>query len=256
MEAANLYDEWVQAGRDFQSGIDLLGKVSKNRLLARNISRSEKTYSGKLDYELRKACGVGTSATVTVKPVAVSAKGIKPVAAKPSAPVKKADPVIYPPEVEKVKTEYAELYNLRAKQHGLLTEVTPDNAPENIKKRKTLTDSIAQISQRLELLYAAKEAYFEHGTLPDMDSLFAPAQQTQQKADELPNDVAELKKMKYLLLKSITKAKHMLEYQNEAKQKRPNPMPEGPRRLELTLRVEQRTKEVERIEYKLVELAH
>lgn len=287
-------EQWIEDGKDFNAGIQLLNVIGKNKKLAQNISRNPKRYASTLEAELRKYGNVWKEKTkaVVVKdmlpkpedfnkfpgPVAPDPEAktegeetdeipagenteaeeetVNVEAEKAEAPEAPAKAETYPPEIEKIKSEYSRLYNLRARLHGQLTDVAPDNAPANVKKRKTLGDSISEISLKLELLYAAKEAYFETGTMPDMDALFGDPKKVIHELAELPNDVKELKKMKKALQVSIHKAKNKLEFQEETKQKRSNPMPSGPKRLDLEKTIEEKTAEIERIEYKLVELAH
>jgi len=288
--------QWIDNGEEYNSGLLLLSEIGKVMpQMIRIMTNRPNRYADKLKYELLKASGLYKQETVEAQSsdqdtdesekdtmqkaaeflgdllgekIVVAQKQVSEKSSpeatenekredwkdKPSAGATKNE--TYPAEVEKVKSEYSRLYNLRAQQHGLMTDVTPDNAPANVKKRKVLSDSIAEISQRLELLYAAKELYFENGTIPDIDALFGEVKKTEQAVDELPNDIAKLKAMKKSLQINIHKAKNKLEYQEETKQKRSNPMPEGPKRLDLEKTIEEREKEIERIEFKIVEIAH
>ena len=45
-------NEWLAGNRDYASGLTLLAKYSKNRILLQNLSR--KPLPAKLEYELRK----------------------------------------------------------------------------------------------------------------------------------------------------------------------------------------------------------
>lgn len=265
--------QWIENGEDFNEGVSLLSQIGLNKGMVKNL-RNPKVHSGKLKNELLKAAKIlnlkAVKSEITeADPSAVENPKQKAAAEKPDTevPDKREDwrekpsaaaskNETYPAEVEKVKSEYSRLYNLRAQLHGQMTDVTPDNAPGNVKKRKVLSDSIAEISQRLELLHAAKELYFENGTIPDIDALFGEVKKAEQAAEELPDDIKKLKAMKKALQINVHKAKNKLEYQEETKQKRANPMPAGPKRLDLEKTIEEREKEIERIEFKIVELAH
>lgn len=261
MTSKEKFENWYENGRDFNAGITLLREIGKSPNMVKIMAGREHRYASKLEYELRKASGSDKQKEASgdepqEPPAGERSNTLISVIPIPVPATPKEENSVYPAEIEKIKSEYSRLYNLRAQQHGLMTEVTPDNSTINVKRRKIFSDSIAEISQRLELLYLAKEAYFETGTMPDMDSLFGEAKKADQQPDELPDDVIKLKAMKKALQINIHKAKNKLEFQTETKQKRSNPMPDGPKRLDLVKTIEDREKEIERIEYKLVELAH
>lgn len=270
-----LIQKWLDDGKDFSTGVLLLNQVCKNRLLVTTIQKSPERYAEKLEYELCKAAGIVQQATAHQIPTK-DASLPKPNAFLPlPAPVAKTadagsdvapahDPAVaspvpaieLPADILKIKDEYSSIYNLRSQQHNILADVPQDNAPHNVKQRKVLAETIKQMSNRLELLYAAKEKYFEDGTMPDMSVLFAAPAPAVDANKELPEDVATLKKMKKNLQISVHKLGNQLEYQTEHKQKRLNPMPAGPKRLDTELTIKEKLKQIENIEFKLVELAH
>lgn len=259
-----LVQKWIDQGKDFSTGILLLNQVCKNRLLVSTIQKSPDRYSDKLDYELCKAAGINQTVAEVISakqslpaPDSFIVSAPAPVLKNaPEAPATDAPAIELPADIIKIKDEYSKLYNLRAQQHNMLSEVPPDNAPHNVKQRKVLAETIKQMSDRLEILFAAKEKYFETDELPDMEALFAAPAPVQDAEKQLPDDVAELKKMKKNLQIAVHKLNNQLDFQTDTKQKRPNPMPDGPKRLDAELTIKDKLKLIESIEFKLVELAH
>lgn len=77
-----------------------------------------------------------------------------------------------PDFIQRIVKEHAHLVKLRS-QLGDEREAIPQaNNPNNNKKRKVISESIAQISDRIEILFQAKEDYYTKGTTPDMNLLF------------------------------------------------------------------------------------
>ncbi|KAF0198388.1 MAG: hypothetical protein FD166_1441 [Bacteroidetes bacterium] len=160
-----------------------------------------------------------------------------------------------PADVEKVIREHADLFKLRAQLHEQMAELPEDNTEENIKKRKNLSDSIALISPRIDLMFAAKEVYYNEGRLPEMSVLFPEPKVEPPAVEELPADPKELKKMKKNLQSANTKDQNMLDFQEEKKASKPNPMPKGPKRIKLEARIKERLDKITLIDSKLLEIA-
>lgn len=159
-----------------------------------------------------------------------------------------------PADVEKVIKEHADLFRLRAQLHEQMASLPEDNQDETVKKRKNLSDSIALISPRIDLLFAAKEAFYLEGKQPDMAVLFPepPPAPPASEDDPLPVDADQLRKMKKNLQSANTKDQNMLDFQSEKKADKPNPMPAGPKRLKLEARIKDRTGQIEKIDFKLL----
>jgi hypothetical protein len=76
------------------------------------------------------------------------------------------------PQIEQIIKEHAHLVQLRSQLHDERLSLGHDNQPAIVKKRKILTESIHQHSERIEALFAAKELYFTKNIMPDMEALF------------------------------------------------------------------------------------
>lgn len=159
-----------------------------------------------------------------------------------------------PESVEKVIREHADLFKLRAQLHEQMAGLPESNDDETVKKRRNLSDSIALISPRIDLMFAAKEAFYNEGKLPDISVLFPePAQDPPAgPEDNLPADPAGLKKMKKNLQTANTKDQNQLEYQEAKKGTKPNPMPAGPKRIRIEKRISERNRQIEKIDLALL----
>lgn len=261
----NKVQEWIQEGCDFVQGLKLLAEIGKNKQLPRIMAGSEKRYTGKLLYELCKAAGFSMQEFQEMKESLLSSteqsNGDNTGFAKPDIPGTNEEPKhgiedakVLPDCVQRVIKEHSDLFNLRAQLHEQMTELPEDNSQETVKKRKNLSDSIAQLSPRIDLMFAAKESFYTEGKLPDMKILFPEPPADNPGASLLPSDPAELKKLKKNLQSANTKDQNMLEFQDAKKGDKPNPMPAGPKRQKLEFRIKDRIAQIEEIDYKLLSL--
>jgi len=285
--------QWIQEGCNFNAGLNLLAEIGKNKQLPRIMAGHENRYAGKLLYELCKAAGFSLSEFQQIKEslqqiveqlschlgddLNSQAQDCDPPADDPPAGDPSADdsPIDNPPvsnspednppadetsgekklpeSVEKVIKEHADLFKLRSQLHEQMGGLPEDNNDETVKKRKNLSDSIALISPRIDLMFAAKEAFYINGLLPDLAVLFPePKAEAEPVQDKLPSDPDELKKIKKNLQSANTKDQNMLEYQDAKKGDKSNPMPPGPKRLKLETRINERNVQIEKIDFKLL----
>ncbi|MDO4755848.1 MAG: hypothetical protein Q4A54_05860, partial [Parabacteroides sp.] len=64
----------------------------------------------------------------------------------------------------------------------------------------------------------------------------------------------ELQKKRKSVATKISRAKNMLEFQQETKGATPDPMPESPKRLKYETKINNLSKELERIDYAIAKL--
>ncbi|MGE4568037.1 MAG: hypothetical protein AB7C90_02505 [Bacteroidales bacterium] len=202
--------DWLKT-KNFDEGVEIL--FAYRPQMARIFRGRQKTYAGKLEYELKKLGGIArlqavvhntpaiktlTAQTGDTEPPAPPAppvkkakktaapkapgtkKGSKP-AAPPKAPATAADiqpdPGTHPrtdtPDfIRKIVKEHARLFKLRSQLDDKRAAIPQKNHPKHNKDRKVLSESIQQISGRIEQLFNAKEDYYEKGVKPDMALLF------------------------------------------------------------------------------------
>ncbi|MBK9358812.1 MAG: hypothetical protein IPN08_15750 [Bacteroidales bacterium] len=231
--------QWIEDGCDYNHGLTLLAETGKHKSLIRSITGREHRYTNKLKYELCKAAGL------QYLPVPGDKKD------PADLPEEKGKNKI-PEEVEQVIKEHSKLFNLRAQLHEQMASLPEDNEDETVKKRKNLSDSIEIMSARIDLLFAAKEAFYKEHKLPNLSVLFPEAPANPPAAEPLPEDPKELRKLKKNLQTNNTKDQNQLDYQDDKKAAKPNPMPSGPKRLKLETRIKDRHVQIEQIDYKLI----
>lgn len=162
---------------------------------------------------------------------------------------------LIPKDIQAVIREHSKLYMLRSQLHEQMANMPEDNQPDTVKKRKNLSDSIALLSPRIDLLFQTKEDFYLKGLKPDMAVLFPtipPNAPQTRKETPLPDSANELKKLKKNLQSANVKDQNMLDYQVETNTDKPSPMPSGPKRLKLEQRIASRHNQIEAIDYKLL----
>lgn len=202
---AEIVNQWLET-KDFSQGVEILFAFRPQ--MARIFRGREKTYAGKLEYELKKLANIPTilTAKVEAKPVIEETKKQKAKTSKkklpkpakllkepastnqpgnivpviPSLPAIDSSPLVKtkggeaktPAFIAKIIKEHAKLFKLRSQLADEREKVPQQNHPTHNKKRKILSESIQQHSERIEALYQAKEDYYNNGTMPDMAKLF------------------------------------------------------------------------------------
>lgn len=237
-------ENWLNSERDFNEGIRLLFRYGKNRNLPHNIEGNSKRYAGKLLYELAKLAGYSFEDLPKLRERKISKpkKQTKIIPIKSNITEKKNK---YPEIVEKLITETQSVYNERALLHKQLVNLPDENTKEIIDKRKELIELIAKCTIRFEILYQAKEDYFQRDIMPDPDKLWEKSDIKKKKNEE--NDGAKLMKKKKNLESSLSKDRNLLLYQEKTKQQKENPMPDGDYKKRIEKRIKRKEKELQEI---------
>lgn len=249
--------DWWISGCDYDAGIALYQLYGKNKSLKNTMPGRPARYTDKLHYELCKDVGLNwltMPKSTGQKPV----QKVTVVQAKTAELEQHPEPVQevtdqYHPLVRRVISEYAECYRERSMRHADMGGVAEINSEENCSKRAELLKEIKKLSARMDELYFARQAYFDHREIPDEHKLW-PGENLPEKADELPDDLDKLKSMKKNQQIALVKDRNMLDYQQITKADKKLPMPDGPRRKGLEKRIGWRLKRIEEIDYKIVEL--
>jgi len=170
------------------------------------------------------------------------------------------DDAEYPETVKKALESYSDLYKQRSMLHKQLKEIGESNSDEDVRARKNIASAILGISHQMDVLWTAFAAYKESGDIPSEEIIQDPfdpekiIEKEPVKLDiELAEDLEGLKKQNNNWRIKIAKAENKLLYQSEKKLKKENPMPEGPKRLELEKRIERLKAEKLQIEYAIAE---
>lgn len=152
-----------------------------------------------------------------------------------------------PDFIERIVKEHTHLVQLRSQLSEDRLAIPKANTPENNKKRKVLSESIHQHSQRIEALWEANEEFFTKGIKPDMNVLF-PGETTNTKEPEFTAD--EIRKLHHSARSMQKKDENMLKYQTNSVQDTENPMPSGPKRDKILKRMKERALKIS--EYELI----
>ena len=161
----------------------------------------------------------------------------------------------YPPVIRRIIHEYAALFQERSKLHSVMTDMPESNAESVCTKRADLFDLIKSISARLELLYSAKKEFDEKGIILEEGEVFPPAENEETEPDIASLDEAALKKHKKNLQSSNSKDQTILDYQSKERTEVKTPMPNGPKRLKIEMRINDRNKKIVEIETLLLKYA-
>lgn len=256
-------NNWLSGDRNYNTGIALLQRYGKNKILAAGLAKAGKERSEqnhkKLAYELGKL--VGSNQLVVGSTVQSSKPNLQPVTRNPQPATRNPQPVtlsgvealnpeLFPPVIRRIKYEYAEQYRNRDIQHKKMAAVPTENNAANNQARAAHLAEVKVSSARMEELYTHLQAFETNGTLPDENLLWPKPKQPEQ----LPDDAARLKLMKKNLQTANGKDRNLLEYQTERKGDKETPMPDGPKRKRIELRIKEREKQIAEIEDKLFEL--
>jgi hypothetical protein len=270
---------WIRSGMNYSKGIKLLAEISGKQQFISQFSGREGSTASKLAYEICKASGLADLKTWKTFIYSVQeqcqAQGdaenteyqgtleniaklpIPSLTDKPEKPrdeysledsfLQENNHLEYPSIIRRTIHEYASAFQERSRLHSTLVEMPESNADTVCKARKELLDCIKSLSERLELLYQAKQTYEAEGTLPDPELLF-PTEPTQMEEDYNCLDQEELKKRKKNLQNGNSKDQSMLDYQSKEHGTAKSPMPQGPKRLKIEYRIRKRLQQILEIE--------
>ncbi|MFZ4548711.1 MAG: hypothetical protein ACOYN4_14790 [Bacteroidales bacterium] len=259
-------NKWMANGCNFSEGVALLASTGKHKQLVKSISGRPQRYSQKLRYELLKYAASSTGASLaeiinlaapTPQPLNSSTpqqlnlstpQQLNPSTTQPTTKDQ------LPPEVEHVIKLHADAYKTRAILHDAMAGLPSGNTKELVLKRKTHSDQIADCSLVIDVMHKAKEDYYTNGTIPDIKRL-TELYTKNNDVPVLPDNIEELKEMKKKVQSLISKDQFFLDYQQPNKGKNLNPMPKGPKRTKIELRMKSRLEALENIELKLHELS-
>lgn len=177
-EAIEKVAEWIEKGCDYTIGCSLFAIYGKNKTLSRIFPGRQQRYEGKLKYELCKAVGL-TDAFLKMK----AEETQETVSTNPPADGDKAksgNEEDLPEEVKMVIAELSKLTDDMPKLEKRLNTLEGDESKE-------LLDYIESTSQFIDVLTAAKEAFFNDKVIPNLKELFAPVESKNK--DELPEEV-------------------------------------------------------------------
>ena len=248
--------DWWYAGKDYKTGLMLLSQFCKNKTLIQTLTRKSPTYgAGKLAYELTKSVRLNY---LKMPEQTQESKQLQ--ARNNQSPLSKAmtniaqtvvDTVTqYPSVVRRMKYEYSELYNKRSISHKKMALVSDVNSTKNNAERSGYLKEINTISLRMDFLYKYIKDYEDNKVVPSEDEIWEKPKLTIKEITSIP----ELTKRRVALLKNVLKNKYVLLYQQRKKGKVENPLPDGPKRVEMMALIKKQETEISEIELRIEEL--
>ena len=268
--------EWIHEGMDFNQGINLLEEFSGKPFFRSFFTGKEKTKSRKLSYEICKASGVAglnnwedfilraQKGEISVKPTQSVPKVkeiVRPFDKMKNLPITEDNeeeiarslPLSsFPSVIRRIVYEYASLFQERSKLHTVMVELPESNAANVTAKRVELFDMITSISDRMTILYEAKKNYDAKRIIPDEKDIFPEDNVETEEEDFALLNEKELKSRKKNLQNSNSRDQSMLDYQSLSHGKEKKPMPSGPKRIKLELRMQVRAKKIEAVDMALL----
>lgn len=208
---------WLNSNRDYNEGVDLYFKYGRNPNFKKMFPHRENRYATKLAYELAKLAGISLSE--------FQKKFQKPVLTSTINNPRTQTPAV----IKKIKSELGDLHRLRSHLHRKMGEISEDNSPENMQSRAALLDNIKKVSERADILWNAKEHYYETGQLPPVSIIEPPKKD--KKANEMTGE--DRVKRRSNLRSSLSKDK-----------KKAEETPDGPKKEKILKRIKAKEKEI------------
>ena len=278
---------WIRSGMDYNAGLNLLVELTHKQTFFNLFSGKDKALADKLAYEICKAAMLANHITwkdfirkakeeegieiidtteelpndfsdVKLPKVMPGEKNSNIISGlgsenrnetiEPAETLETKPLTEYPPVIRRIIHEYAALFQERSKLHSVMTGMPESNAESVCAKRAELFDLIKSISDRLEILYSTKKEFDEKGIIPEESEVFTPIGKEETEPDIASLDEAALKKQKKNLQSSNSKDQTILDYQSKERTEVKTPMPNGPKRLKIEMRINDRNKKIVEIE--------
>jgi len=285
---------WIRSGMDYNAGLNLLVELTHKQTFFSLFSGKDKALADKLAYEICKATMLANHITwkdfirkvkegeeieiaSETEELTTDFSDVKLPKVMPgeenklklgesdsvnrnetieTAETLETKPLTeYPPVIRRIIHEYAALFQERSKLHSVMSGMPESNAESVCAKRAELFDLIKSISARLEILYSAKKEFDEKRIIPEECDVFPPAEKEETEPDIASLDEAALKKQKKNLQSSNSKDQTILDYQSKERTEVKTPMPNGPKRLKIEMRINDRNKKIVEIETLLLKYA-
>jgi len=229
--------QWLTNGKDYQTGIALLERHQRNRMLVQHFRHSSPKFAAtKLEYELRKLLkgkSVPANQTKPTAPPWTLINVSKPKAAKSETPI--------PSIIVQAKDELYELFTAISIAHRKLYELGDGNSEDVMAQRRRILEDRLPLIRRHDKLYPLKKLYDDTGIV-SAELVRMIREKVVEEPAPVPMDArAELEKLsdmelvkkEHSIKVNINTTRNRLEYQANRKLDTPNPMPESPLRSKL-----------------------
>lgn len=167
----------------------------------------------------------------------------------------------FPINISAIIREYAGAYKKRDALHKQLFDMPEDNDEKTMRARAELSDQIAALSDLMEKLYPLYEKYRAEGNdISDEEMKTLEGAGDDPKIKDTPEvdysklSKEDLQKARKSVSTKISRARNMLEYQQEAKAEVANPMPDCPKRVKYETKIANLSADIEKIDYAIAAL--
>ena len=261
---------WWYGRRDYSSGIALLSRYCKNRTIVQTLNKpgKEKFINSvqKLHYEVTKAVHLDwlhmpkdtSSDFQSVEDIPAENPPMKLIQEEKTTPDEKPVPgkitevpedlSQYPKVIRRLMYESSNLYKKRSMLHTEMRLVDENNTEKSVTLRKTNLAEIKSISSKLEFYFSFIDNYKKTSIVPEAETIWLADKPAE---PEEPKTIEQLKKIKWSLHRDTAKDRCKLLYQQRTKAENENPMPAGPKRDAVELRIALREKRVADIEIQI-----
>jgi len=258
---------WWYGRRDYYAGIALLSRYCKNKTIVHSLNKPGKenfiSAVHKLHYEVTKAVhldwlhmpkdpspdfqkGENIPAENPPREKVQQEKTNPDEKPVPSEIIEEPEDFSqYPKVIRRLLYESSNLNKKRSMLHAEMRVVDENNAEKSVALRKTLLTEIKSISKKLDYYYAFIDAYKQTGMVPEEETIWPAEKPTE---PEEPKTIEQLKKIKWSLHRDTAKDRCKLLYQQRTKADKENPMPQGPKRDAIELRLKLREEKMAEIE--------
>ena len=264
--------KWWHGSRDYLQGVLLLSRFCKNKTLVKTLMKPGKENYGnsvaKLHYELAKSQGLnwrempGLPDELEAVNEDVNSDVLTTDETDSLPEITLTDDLVsdnteevpdqYPKVIRRLKYEYSNLYTERSILHKEMREIPELNTLKNTFARADKLKAIKALSGKMEHLYGFLEDFEKSGVVP-MEETIWPAS-TVPIIPELPKSIEELKKMKKNLQTDNTKDRNRLLYQQRTQGEKEQPIPAGPKRTKIELRIRKKEQEIIAIDNQILQL--
>ena len=273
---------WLKSTKPYLQGVQILQKSGYKPFLVNKLLRRVENAAArqKLEYEMRIMIQMWNKPDDPIyededvdegAPAVGSEKVDSILREAEELAQAESDEQTFPPVVQKLIFSFSEMYKKRSILQRELGELGETNSDKVVAERKRKVDKIKDLSVVIAQLDTLYDNFKKNGVVPsNREVAAAMIARTQQATTENPAknkeaDTVDLASMSVEDLKKLLKneqtklirARNQLLYGQDTvpDDKVENPMPDSPKKVKYTRKVEKLTATVERIKYRLAELA-
>lgn len=268
--------DWLNGRRDVMAGIALLQGTGFRPSAIGRLARqgaSAPDASARITHLMREYLKVCTSGNETEAIEAETADSIQTVTVtgeRQALPLVEAARVVdnpsnpYPIRISTVIRNFAKAYRMRAQLHRQLIDMPEDNSAGTVSRRKEVVKLIEALSDYMDGIYPLYEKYLKDGH--DCEKDIEPVETVRpvekpdviRKEEPLPDltamDKTQLRRLRKSVATKIGRARNMLDYQQETRAEKSNPLPDGAKRVKYESRIDRLTSWLQEIDVAIARL--